>query len=275
MQLFNTCPRRNLASHAYFILMTGFFLLACARVAEPTTGSCGDNVCDSSETKESCPDDCPTSTRCGDAQCSAGETRANCPSDCIASCGNRVCDNGETSTTCTLDCPSTRCGDGLCSGSETTASCATDCSPQCEMANPATCAGDTICLDGTCRPAFSRFYRFGVYDATFATTDGNGQAWDVDGSAPDPFFTVSINGTLVVTSSKIDNVFSFTWNEASNPTVLAAGSTVTFDFYDSDVAVDELIASCEFSPLTADRLHAGQVQCVGSQIAATLLFLAQ
>ncbi len=143
------------------------------------------------------------------------------------------------------------------------------------MTNPATCAGETICVNSTCLPAFGRLYRFGVYDATFATTDTNCQAWDVDGSALDPFFTVTINGTLIATSSKIDNVFSFTWNEASNPTVLTAGSTVTFDFYDSDVAVDELIASCEFSPLTADRLHVGQVQCVGSQIAATLLFVAQ
>jgi PKD repeat protein len=77
-------------------------------IPEPTPDPCGNGTCDTDETWESCPADCPP------------------PPD---PCGNGVCDAGETYLTCPVDCPPPEptCGDGECNGSETHATCPADC----------------------------------------------------------------------------------------------------------------------------------------------------
>lgn len=85
---------------------------------------CGDMVCDGTETKTSCAEDCAEAT-CGDDVCQASENATSCAQDC--SCGNQVCEAnlGETAATCAQDCAV--CGDGVCSGTETPIACAQDC----------------------------------------------------------------------------------------------------------------------------------------------------
>jgi sugar lactone lactonase YvrE len=41
---------------------------------------------------------------CGDNRCDTFESRATCPADCVATCGNNTCDTGESCTTCPRDC---------------------------------------------------------------------------------------------------------------------------------------------------------------------------
>ena len=45
---------------------------------------CGDGICQSSETKTTCPQDCKDESKCGDGICQLGETIENCPQDCKA-----------------------------------------------------------------------------------------------------------------------------------------------------------------------------------------------
>ena len=53
-------------------------------IVVPSTHSCGDGTCNTDETFESCPDDCPVPFICGDGICNNGETHDTCPSDCVA-----------------------------------------------------------------------------------------------------------------------------------------------------------------------------------------------
>ena len=44
--------------------------------------TCGDNICQSSESAATCPADCKPAETCGDGTCSASETASSCPADC-------------------------------------------------------------------------------------------------------------------------------------------------------------------------------------------------
>jgi hypothetical protein len=91
--------------------MEGIFVLA-------SFGLCGNQACDCSETRASCPGDC----FCGNGACEADEDVLGCPGDCF--CDNGTCDEGETALGCLADC---WCGDGVCDPSETAEGCPGDC----------------------------------------------------------------------------------------------------------------------------------------------------
>lgn len=122
---------------------------------------CGNNLCESSESLSTCPQDCAV---CGDdiitteadEECdgtnlagesciSLGFTGGNlaCTSGCefntnvCSTCGNDVCETGEDVNNCVVDC--TICGDNLCTGGETVLTCAQDC---------------FVCGDGICSAPF-------------------------------------------------------------------------------------------------------------------------
>lgn len=72
-----------------------------------------------------CPADCAL---CGNLICETGETRSSCPVDCELNCGNSVCEEiiGETRENCDIDCG---CGNGICDSfeGEDFVSCIVDC----------------------------------------------------------------------------------------------------------------------------------------------------
>ena len=82
----------------------GGFELTITRLPD----SCGDGVCENSETCDACASDCGACPYCGDGTCNAGETCDSCSSDCGACsyCGDGVCDSGETCDSCSSDCGS-------------------------------------------------------------------------------------------------------------------------------------------------------------------------
>ena len=103
---------------------------------QSTGGFCGDQICNSQESFNSCPSDCEACTEasgctsasecesigafwcdgackstalecsCGNNTCDANENESICPADCAVpvSCGNLICDSGESSVTCPSDC---------------------------------------------------------------------------------------------------------------------------------------------------------------------------
>jgi 3D (Asp-Asp-Asp) domain-containing protein len=94
---------------------------------EPTpapTPSCGDGLCNGTETCTSCPGDCgscpPAGPACGDGECNGTETCTSCPGDCGScppagpACGDGECNGTETCTSCPGDCgdcpPTDTCG---------------------------------------------------------------------------------------------------------------------------------------------------------------------
>ncbi len=113
----------------------GSDMAACYQVV--CSDVCGNGTCDSDETSDTCPEDCPV---CGDDICSPQETSDNCPADCAAGCGDGNCDPTEDCESCPTDCgrcpPS--CGNGTCEPTlgETCAVCPADC----------TC-GDQTCME--------------------------------------------------------------------------------------------------------------------------------
>ncbi|MBI2053908.1 MAG: hypothetical protein HYT36_01050 [Candidatus Staskawiczbacteria bacterium] len=123
--------------------------------SQPTyTGYCGDNVCGSGETTTNCISDCGSGTTgtpvCGNYLCDSGETTSSCPSDCgtstyTGSCGNRVCDSGETASSCPADCTASYyCGNYVCDPGETTTSCVSDCG----SSQPSSWCGNNVCDSG-------------------------------------------------------------------------------------------------------------------------------
>jgi hypothetical protein len=151
---------------------------------------CGDGVCYSDETCDSCPEDCgiccgnkacepeygedcatcelDCGPCCGNGACEAGrgEDCGTCELDCGPCCGNGTCEagRGENCATCSLDCGSC-CGNGVCEAGrgENCATCSADCGNCCgnglcesgQGENCATCPGDcgNCCGNGLCESA--------------------------------------------------------------------------------------------------------------------------
>jgi hypothetical protein len=183
---------------------------------------------------------------CGDGTCGRGETAATCASDCAASAGPV-------------------CGDRLCNGNETAATCSLDCGPPpCSVADPSSCAGETLCVAGGCVAAFGRAYTIVVQSAFIPQFKPDGNTWDAFGGAPDAFAVIFLNAQSLGATHAIADNFTPVWNVATPPTPIAAGSTLRVDVYDQDVSANDGILSCSVAPLTADILHGGEVACMGS-----------
>jgi hypothetical protein len=103
-------------------------------------GWCGNDACDSGETKDNCPLDCGfAGPYCGDKKCDLGETAWSCAPDCASAsfCGDGDCSGGESGQTCPVDCAQmTVCGNGKCESGESKDTCPKDCG-----APPGSCAG--------------------------------------------------------------------------------------------------------------------------------------
>lgn len=96
--------------------------------------TCGNGACDNGENCSSCPEDCGKCPACGDGFCNNGEDCLTCAPDCgqCMGCGDKICDKAknEDCFTCPQDCGMCKgCPNGKCDGNETCSSCPSDCGP--------------------------------------------------------------------------------------------------------------------------------------------------
>ena len=87
--------------------VSGLFVVSgCGSIDVPSgAGSvgCGDGVCDSVETWENCPADCPDPALCGDGTCQKGEAQ-HCPADCPGASTSGICGDGALDEGEACDC---------------------------------------------------------------------------------------------------------------------------------------------------------------------------
>ena len=93
--------------------------LACASTCQfDISGchNCGNDTCDSGETRAGCSGDCPDcnygAANCTNGHCNSGYV-ADGSGGCTT-CGNGACDNGETISSCVGDCPQCNAGASNC-----------------------------------------------------------------------------------------------------------------------------------------------------------------
>jgi hypothetical protein len=216
---------------------------------------------------------------CGDHVCSAGETSASCPGDCPATiaCGDGHCNGNESASTCAQDC--TVCGDGICGNSENAAGCATDCAPPPSSctSSPDNCTADTVCVAGSCVPAYGRVYKLFIASGSVpAKTSSNG-SWDLAGGMPDPYVSTFLNTNFVFYTSYKNNTLVPSWNESATVTI-ASGAKLQLDVYDDDYDKDGYMFSCFNLSLTPDMLrkHGGAYMAsCGPSATSTLRFYFQ
>lgn len=113
---------------------------------------------------------------------------------------------------------------------------------------------------------FGRAWTFTIESATITPTKADGTDWDGDGSPPDPFVKVMLDGTLIGTTPELEDTRTPTWNYSTNPVVIHAGQTLSLAAFDSDVlANDSIGAGCPIA-LDAAFVNAGGATCTGSQV---------
>jgi len=108
--------------------------------------------------------------------------------------------------------------------------------------------------------AFGRAYAIIAYSVTAPQLNGTSQ-WDIDGSPPDPYAIVLLNNQTLGMTNVLTDTNPATWNQATPPTVIPAGSKLEINVYDDDVGTDDGILACVLNPLSADDLH----RAVGGQ----------
>lgn len=142
--------------------------------------------------------------------------------------------------------------------------------PSCNPQND-TCGGETICIGSSCEPAFGRTYRVSIASLAVAAQNGDAEAWDAFGGAPDPYVVVFLNGTNVLQTAEAQDTFSPTYPDAVD-LIIPAGARVTVEVWDGDVSDDDWIFGCVADPLTADFLRGWGFECnqAGSSIAISL-----
>lgn len=119
--------------------------------------------------------------------------------------------------------------------------------------------------DVTDPEVFGRAWTFTVESATITATKSDGTAWDGDGSPPDPFVKVMLNGGLIATTPELEDTRTPSWDFATNPVVIQAGDSLSLAIFDGDVLSDDTIGTgC---PITLDAafVNAGGATCTGPQ----------
>lgn len=212
----------------------------------------------------SCPDPagCPTGC-CAGATCMPGNTPAACGGgggSCL------TCGGGET-------CAAGSCQAAGCSVRDLGSAIEDTCTGE----NICDCGGGIFCEGtGRCVPAFGRIYRIGVMQVSLPERGPDGMCWDVGCGAPDPFVSVTVDGTVVGTTTAGTDLFNVTWDPiAVFDANILAGSGVHLDVWDEDVTTHDGAFACARDPIAAADLRSRSLSCAGDlgSIIAVIAFI--
>ncbi|MCA9676952.1 MAG: hypothetical protein KC464_18130 [Myxococcales bacterium] len=112
--------------------------------------------------------------------------------------------------------------------------------------------------------AFGRNYHIVISNGQMTQNNAAGETWDAAGGLPDPKVSITLNGTLVGSSSTQQDTLTPEWNEYLT-TVIPGGSTFRIDVLDEDLTVDDPMFACVASPtLGADTIRAYLNSCASA-----------
>lgn len=189
--------------------------------------SCDSGICDLGTCVEACDE-----TTC--AGCCAGPTIDDCleignaQSQEACGLGGAACEDCGTGITCTqgtcvdASC-SADCPDGCCDG----ITCRDgDSNDECGTGGEAcfSCGADQTCSSGVCVVDPDSLWNFVVVSFDVPTVDGDGDAWDGGGGAPDVYIDVTLGVNTAEpatgTTTTIDNQFTQQLNPPNGETVI-------------------------------------------------------
>ncbi|HJL28038.1 MAG: hypothetical protein CMN31_04040 [Sandaracinus sp.] len=132
------------------------------------------------------------------------------------------------------------------------------------------CAGENICIctpnmacssdcnacltPGTCEPALPRRYRLFPLLAYVPPTKPDGSGWDADGSGPDLYVEMSVDGAGTITTATANDLtidgdgdFSAVYSGTSGDYNLVFGSSIDASVNDEDLAGDDGAFVCTWT----------------------------
>ncbi len=113
----------NCSADEHCVRAAGEAVGACAACA-----TCGDGICQPTESVATCPADCGVAPVCGDGTCHATESVATCPADCgtAPTCGDGTCQATESAATCPADCGGPSSLEACVAGCDRAGACGAD-----------------------------------------------------------------------------------------------------------------------------------------------------
>jgi hypothetical protein len=94
---------------------------------------------------------------------------------------------------------------------------------------------------------FDSPWSYTIENATVDTVQPNGDNWDPDLSAPDPYVVVYINNVQLDRTPEDDNTYTPDWAYTTRSQLMAPGDTIEFEMQDSDDFTNDIITRCNFT----------------------------
>jgi len=120
------------------------------------------------------------------------------------------------------------------------------------------CEDALICASGKCGTVYARQWRLSPLSARISPTDSNGDTWDGDGSPPDPFIVVLVDGTAVLTTQTVQNSLTPTWTESAVINI-NNNTRVVIQMWDEDFLIPQGMVATPDEAISAVELKQGQV----------------
>jgi len=150
----------------------------------------------------------------------------------------------------------------------------------CSGANLCVCSVDTTCnancnlclSPGTCEPAFPRRYRLAPVFAYVPATKPSGEGWDADGSGPDLYAAMMVDGagrfeTATANDLPLDGDGDFTavYSGSFGDFNMVSGSSIFTEVFDEDAVADDGAFECNWSA-NPSLARARFLECAGDEL---------